>query len=112
MGATGLTLTANTPTISIANGGTQTLSINAGTGLGSKPYWIFGSMTGTVPGVNLLGVNIPLNPDPYTDLVIGAVNTTAFTNFKRTLSATAESSLGWETMCGPSGRRTRRSTTW
>lgn len=82
------TLTASPATISIANGGTQTLTLNSGTGLGNKLYWIFGSMSGTTPGINLLGVNIPLNPDAYTDIAIGAVNSTVFTNFKRTLSAT------------------------
>ena len=83
-----LTLTANTPTISIANGGRQTLTLNAGTGLGSKLYWIFGSLTGTMPGVDLTGIHIPLVPDVYTDIVIGAVNSKEFTNFKGTLSAT------------------------
>ncbi len=83
-----LTLTANTLTISIANGGTQTLTLNAGTGLGSKLYWIFGSMTGTMPGVVLTGIHIPLVPDVYTDIAIGAVNTTVFTKFRGTLGAT------------------------
>ena len=82
------TLTANPSTISIANGGTQTLTLNAGTAHANRLYWIFGSMTGTSPGTNLLGVNIPLNLDPYTDLLLGAVNTAVFANFKRALSAT------------------------
>ena len=42
-------------------------------------------MTGTSPGVNLLGVHIPLNPDVYTDIAMGVVNTPVFTKFKGTL---------------------------
>jgi hypothetical protein len=87
-GLPNLTLSANTPTISIANGGSQTFTLSAGTDLKNKPYWIFGSMTGTKPGVVLTGIHIPLRPDIYTDIVIGAVNGKEFKDFKRTLSAT------------------------
>ena len=44
-------------------------------------------ITGTRPGVNLPGVHIPLNPDLYTDVAMGAVNTIVFTKFKGTLDA-------------------------
>ena len=70
------------------NGGTQTLTLNAGADLKNKSYWIFGSMTGTMPGVVLTGIHIPLRVDPYTDLVIGFANGKEFKDFKRTLSAT------------------------
>ena len=49
--------------------------------------WIFGSETGTTPGINLLGVHIPLNPDLYTIIAMGAVNGKEFTNFRGTLDA-------------------------
>jgi len=86
-----LTFTANTPTISIANGGTQTLSLNAGAALGNKTYWIFGSATATVPGVAASGIQIPLVIDAYTHIVISDTilnNSTIFTKFRGTLSAT------------------------
>jgi hypothetical protein len=83
-----LTLTANTSTISIANGGTQTLSINAGVDRKNNTYWVFGSATSTMPGVVLTGIHIPLRPDVYTDIAIAAVNGKEFKDFKRTLSAT------------------------
>ena len=86
-GVANLTLTANTPTIP-TNGGTQTLTLNAGTGLKNKSYWIFGSMNGTMPGVVLTGIHIPLRVDPYTDLTISFANGKEFKDFKRTLSAT------------------------
>ena len=87
-GGPNLTLTASTPTISIANGGTQMLTINAGTDLKNKSYWIFGSATSTMPGIALSGIHIPLRPDVYTDIAIGTGNSKEFTNFKGTLSAT------------------------
>ncbi len=81
-------LTATPSTISIVNGGTQTFTLNAGIANANRRYRIFGWMTGTTPGVNLLGVHIPLNPDPYTNLLLGTGNSKEFTNFKGTLSAT------------------------
>ena len=56
-------------------GGTQRLTVNAGKAHKNLRYWVFGSVTGTTPGVNLLGVHIPLNPDPYTDVPMANVNT-------------------------------------
>ncbi len=83
----GVALYGDVHEISIRASGTQSLTVNAGTAHANRLYWIFGSVTGTSPGVNLLGVHIPLNPDPYTDIAIGAVNTTVWTNFKGTLDA-------------------------
>ncbi len=87
-GSANLTLTATTPTISIVTGGRQALRINAGAGLGNKSYWIFGSATSTMPGISLTGIHIPLVPDPYTDIAIGAVSSKVFTNFMGKLGAT------------------------
>ena len=41
-----------------------------------------------MPGVVLTGIHIPLRPDLYTDIAIGAVNSNTFTKFRGTLSAT------------------------
>ena len=82
------TLTANTPRIAIATGGTQRLTLNAGTGLGNKPYWMLGSATCTMPRVVWTGIHIPLCPDVYTDILIGVGNSRATTSFKGRLSAT------------------------
>jgi hypothetical protein len=80
-------LSADVQEISIPKGGTQRLTINAGKANANKLYWLFGSVTGTSPGVNLLGIHIPLNPDPYTDVVMAASNSAMFTKFKGTLDA-------------------------
>ena len=82
----GCILTADTPSISISNGGAQTLSVEAPAHAG-KSYWIFGSISGTSPGVSLLGVNIPLNPDLYTNFTIASPNAPPFTTFRGPLDA-------------------------
>jgi Galactose oxidase, central domain len=86
-GAAKLTLTASTSTISIANGGSQVLSVNAGADLKNKLYWIFGSSTSTMPGVVLTGIHIPLNPDLYTAVALVVPNSKELRNFKGTLDA-------------------------
>ncbi len=52
--------------------------MDAGTANASRLYWVFGSITGTSPGVTLASsvgsVHIPLNPDFYTDITIGFAN--------------------------------------
>lgn len=82
----GCILTADTPSISISAGGSQTLSVEAPAHAG-KFYWIFGSITGTSPGVSLLGVHIPLNPDLYTNFTIAQPNAAPFTTFRGPLDA-------------------------
>ena len=83
-----LTFTANTSSISFATGGSQRFTLDAGAALRNKPYCIFGSITGSMPGVVLTGIHIPLNPDHYTGLVIAIGNSREFTGFKGVLSAT------------------------
>ena len=81
----GVALYGDVHEISIQAGGTQSLTVNAGKAHANRLYWIFGSVSGTTPGVNLLGVHIPLNPDLYTSVAMSAVNSTVFTRFKGTL---------------------------
>ncbi len=55
---------------------------------------MFGSVTGTSPGVTLgsaIGlVTIPLNPDPWTDITITLANTPVLVNTKGTLDASGQ----------------------
>jgi FG-GAP repeat len=79
---------------SLAKANTQTLSLDAGTTNQGRLYWVFGSVTGTSPGVTLasaLGlVTIPLNPDPWTDLTIALPNSPVLVNTKGTLDANGQ----------------------
>jgi hypothetical protein len=83
----GVALWADVHQIPIKTGGTQRLTVNAGKAHKNLRYWIFGSATGTNPGLNMLGIHIPLNPDVYTDVAISNVNTRVFTNFRGTLDS-------------------------
>ena len=76
-------------------GGQQQLTLNAGKVHAGKLYWIFGSITGTTPGVKLLGVQIPLNPDVYTDAGIANVNSSVFTRFRGQLDANGRASASF-----------------
>jgi len=82
-------LTASPATISIATGGTQTFTLKAGTQHGARLYWLFGSLTGTAPGVTLVSavgaVTIPLVPDFYTTITIAQPNLSPLVTTKGTL---------------------------
>jgi hypothetical protein len=98
-GSAFLALTTNTSTVSIATGGVQKFTLDAGTQHGTRRYWLFGSVTGTTSGVTLASaigsVNIPLNPDIWTDYTIALANTAMLANTKATLDAsgTAQASF-------------------
>ncbi len=63
----GVGLSAVPGSISLANGGTQTLSLNAGPSFANLTYLILGSASGTSPGILLDGIFlVPLNVDGYT----------------------------------------------
>ena len=83
-------LTGSPSTISIATGGRQTFALRAGTSNANRLYWIFGSVTGTAPGINLGGVHFPLNPDFYTDFTIGFPNTNILMNSRAKLDASGQ----------------------
>jgi len=53
-------------TLSLAAGGTQDFTLNAGADNAGALYWILGSASGTAPGLLVAhGVLLPLNVDPY-----------------------------------------------
>ncbi|MHC4816137.1 MAG: hypothetical protein ACYTFN_24015, partial [Planctomycetota bacterium] len=80
--------------ISISAGGTQKLTVDAGWAHAGRSYWIFGSVTGTTPGVTLgsaVGVvTIPLVPDWYTDITIAVPNNPFLVKTKGTLNASGQ----------------------
>jgi hypothetical protein len=56
-------LVARRSALSLAGGGTQVLTLEAGTGAAGWFAWVLGSVTGTSPGLTLGGAHLPLNPD-------------------------------------------------
>ena len=83
----GVSFHADRYELSLKQAGTQNLWLDAGKVHANRSYAIFGSVTGTRPGITLLGVHIPLNPDLYTIIAMGAVNGKEFTKFRGTLDA-------------------------
>lgn len=62
--------------ISAANGGTQTMQLDAGSTNASGFALIVGSLSGTQPGIKLSGsITVPVNFDAYTGLLLNAPNT-------------------------------------
>jgi len=45
-------------------GGTANFDIKAGIGNANKNYWMWISISGNYPGINVSGLNVPLNDDP------------------------------------------------
>lgn len=81
-------LSATPATLSLAAGGRQTLSLDAGVALAHAPYILLGSLSGSVPGFLYGGVRVPLNvPDAYFDVALSAPNTPPLTNSFGTLDA-------------------------
>jgi hypothetical protein len=60
--------------ISLASGGTQTISLDAGPVFSGQTYWVLGTVTGTSPGLVFGGAFIPLNFDAYTNVTINSPN--------------------------------------
>src|SRR5690606_29505338 len=75
--------------LSISQASSQVLSLDAGPAHAGKQYWVFGNLTfnGSVPGVALGSVTIPLNPDPWTQVTIDFANTATLFNTRGLLDA-------------------------
>ncbi len=80
-------LSGDTKQVSVATGGTQTLTLDADTQSAMRGYWVVGSVTGTKPGVPLGGVVVPLRYDFYTDFTVAAPNSTVLSTSRGTLDA-------------------------
>jgi hypothetical protein len=91
---TPLPLTSDEHLLSISMASTQNLSLDAGISHAGRQYWVFGNfaVSGTVPGVPLGSVNIPLNPDPWTQVTIDFANTAALSMTKGTLDGSGQAS--------------------
>jgi len=79
---------ADVSEISLAAGGQQIMTLNAGEANANSNYWVFGSVTGTTPGIDFgPGLNLPLNFDPYFRLTLFQVGLSNFGMFKGNLDA-------------------------
>ena len=67
------------PTVSLASGGGQSLSLDAGSAHAGRYYVLAGS-SGATPGFVFGGVHIPLNPGSYFAFSLGNPNSSVFQN--------------------------------
>ena len=73
-------------TISLSAGGSQTMTMEAGSGRAGDLYAVFGSGTGTSPGVDFGPVNVPLNFDIYFRFTIFQPGLSFFKNYRGMLN--------------------------
>ncbi|MBI4879213.1 MAG: hypothetical protein HY812_06080 [Planctomycetes bacterium] len=61
-----ISLSEDVAAVSVATGGTVTLSLNAGAANAGRPYWLLGSLSGASPGLAIGGgLVLPLNVDAW-----------------------------------------------
>ena len=75
--------------ISAATGGTSHFLLNAGPNQGTHSYLIFGSISGTSPGLTFPNttITLPINWDLFTNVVLSYVNQPMFTDFMGSLDS-------------------------
>ncbi|MEX1024035.1 MAG: hypothetical protein WD226_03065 [Planctomycetota bacterium] len=71
-------LKADVYSLSVAAGGSQVLSIDAGPAHAGEGYVVVGSVTGTTPGIPFSGVLIPLNLDGYFNSTLAQANSPGY----------------------------------
>ncbi len=96
----GVSFYADRYELSLKQAGTQSLNLDAGKQHAGKSYAIFGSVTGTSPGITLSGIHIPLNLDPYTQLTIGSAVPPIFFKFRGTLDNKGEATASFNLPSG------------
>ena len=70
-----LTLSSDSHFVSLAKGGTQTVSLDAGSSHAGKVYILLGTLSGTSPGIKLNNsVTLPLNLDAYLNITLAFPN--------------------------------------
>lgn len=73
---------ADVDSVSLVTGSPQNFTLDAGPAHAGSSYWIFGSFSGTSPGLDFGGgVVLPLNFDSYFNITLTKPNAIAFVNF-------------------------------
>jgi len=72
--------------ISVSKGGEARLMAEADVSAAARGYAILGSMSGTLPGMQVGSVTLPLNPDNFMNIVYHNLNSPIFQDFYGTLN--------------------------
>jgi hypothetical protein len=93
-------LVADAYTLSVSAAGSVNFSLDAGPAHAGRNYILLGSYSGIEPGTPLPGgqATLPLNFDPFTQLVFSLINTPLFADFMGTLDG---SGTGSATLSSP-----------
>lgn len=86
------TLTSDVDSLSMAQGGTQTLSLEVGPDYAGKFYLIVGSLSGTTPGTPVDAVTLPLNMDNYLLFSLNQANSSYYQTTLGPLSVQGQAS--------------------
>ena len=89
-----------TDRVSVAQASQVELFLENEVAEGGRSYGILGSVTGTAPGLPVGSVVLPLNYDPFMSTVVTLWNTSAFTDFVGSLSASGRAKATFDTL-GP-----------
>jgi hypothetical protein len=86
------TLSVDTHTVSLLNGGTVTFSLDAGVANAGRGYQLLGTASGASPGTPLPGgtSSIPLNYDPIFARILAQSGSTMFSGFDGTLDVAGQ----------------------
>jgi hypothetical protein len=74
--------------VSLSSGGLQHMTLAGGPAEAGKFYWMFGSVTGTSPGIPIPNGVLPLNFDLYTQMTLGDPFNPLFVDFFGVLDPT------------------------
>ncbi|MEZ5964209.1 MAG: M1 family metallopeptidase [Planctomycetota bacterium] len=72
---------ADAESIDVVAGGASGLHLDLGAAQANRPYLVVTGLSGTTPGTNVFGLQVPVNFDLMTNAALGLVNTTLFQSF-------------------------------
>jgi len=81
-------LGADVVELSVSQGGTQNLYLEAGASWSGALYFLLGTLSGSSPGLPVGSVWLPLNPDAYTNFTLSSPNTPPLAGSSGALSPT------------------------
>ncbi len=83
-------LDADNFTLQPRTAGTVNFDLDFGSGFAGRTYIMLGTFAGVLPGFMMNGTFIPLNWDPYTDMVLMTLNGPIFKDFTGTLDGNGQ----------------------
>jgi hypothetical protein len=93
-------LSADVVELSVPAGGTQSLEVRAGEEHAGALYLVLGTASGSGPGVEVGGVQVPLNPDGYTTFTLTTPNRPPLVASLGLLGAGGSVSPSWSVPAG------------